>query len=189
MRRSAESLIELIQFGGVAVAFVAVAVAVGRVAVASLGGDRSRRMVTISLDLARSVLVGVDLLLVAAALEVAVSTGRPDFARLATVVGLRIGLSLLVAFDVAFRTGTGQEEAPSRAPALSGVAPPWEAALRRCLREMPRRLRKVPRRRPDARPASHTRARPPQPRLAARPSEPDRPDENLWPARARLGRD
>ena len=173
MRRSAESLIEFIQFGGVAVAFVAVAVAVGRVAVASLGGDRSRRMVTISLDLARSVLVGVDLLLVAAALEVA----------------LRIGLSLLVAFDVAFRTGTGQEEAPSRAPALSGVAPPWEAALRRCLREMPRRLRTVPRRRPDARPASHTRARPPQPRLAARPSEPDRPDENLWPARARLGRD
>src|SRR4051794_1913802 len=128
MRRSADSLIEFIQFAGVAVAFIGVVVTVGRAALGSLVGDRSRRMTTISLDLARTVLIGLDLLLVAAALEVAVATvpaGGPDFTRLATVVGLRIGLSLLIAFELAFRAGTDDPEL--RSEAASRAAPPWEA--------------------------------------------------------------
>ena len=199
MRRSVDSLIELIQFAGVAVAFVGVVVAVVRAALASLAKDRSRRMTTISLDLARTVLIGLDLLVVSAALEVAVSTGRPDFTRLATVVGLRVGLSLLIAFEVAFRADTGEDPTRSRGDALSRVAPPWEAALRR-------RLRGAPRRRPNAEPASRTRAHPPQAHppvqparadrpvaadwpVGGRPARPEGPTENLWPARARLGRD
>jgi len=182
MRRSVDSLIELIQFAGVAVAFVGGVVTVVRVGLASLAGDRSRRMTTISLDLARTVLIGLDLLLVSAALEVAVSTGRPDFTRLATVVGLRVGLSLLIAFELAFRADTGEDPTRSRGDALSRVAPPWEVALRR-------RLGGSPRRRPNTEPPSRTRAHPAQAHPAVRPVRADGPGENLWPARARLGRD
>jgi len=184
MRQSAESLIELIEFAGVAVAFLGVVVAVVRAAMASLVGDRSRRMTTISLDLARTVLIGLDLLLVSAALDVAVTVTRPDFTRLATVAGLRIGLTLLVSFELAFRAGTGQD---GGADLRARSAPPWEMALRRRLGAGTFGAGS-PRRRPDTAARPRNRARPAQPRPRTRPAGAERPVENLWPERARLGR-
>ena len=55
---------------------------------------------------------------------------RPDFTRLATVAGLRIGLTLLVSLELAFRAGTGQD---GGADLRARTAPPWEMALRRRL--------------------------------------------------------
>jgi hypothetical protein len=106
MRRAADQLIELIQFAGVAVAFVGVVVTVVRAALASLAGGRSTRITDIGLDLARIVLVALDLLLVGAILEVAMAVNEVTLTRLATVAGLRIGLTLLVAFEDAYRTDT-----------------------------------------------------------------------------------
>ena len=181
MRRSAESLINLIEFAGVAVAFVGVAVAVVRAGVASLVGDRSRRMTTISLDLARTVLIGLDLLLVAAALDVAITVAHPDFTRLVTVGALRIGLTLLVSFELAFRADAGRERTGDL---RARPAPPWERAIRQALGDTPRRRPDTP----AARPRPRHRDRPAQPRPRTRPAAADRPDENLWPERARLGR-
>jgi len=106
MRRAVDQLIELIQFAGVAVAFVGVVVTVVRAALASLAGGRSTRITDIGLDLARIVLVALDLLLVGAILEVAVAVNEVTLTRLATVAGLRVGLTLLVAFEDAYRTDT-----------------------------------------------------------------------------------
>jgi len=116
MRRDVDFLIQFIQFAGVVVAAAAVLVAVVRVAVASLAGDRSRRMTTISLDLARTVLIGLDLLLVSAALDAAISVQRASFIRLGTVAGLRVALTLLVSFELAFRTDTASDPGESRWP-------------------------------------------------------------------------
>ena len=60
MGRYVDFLIQLMQFAGVAVAAIAVLVAVVRTGLASLAGERSRQMTTISLDLARTVLIGLD---------------------------------------------------------------------------------------------------------------------------------
>ena len=151
MRRAVDQLIELIHFAGVAVAFVGVVVTVVRAAVASLSGSRSRRISAIGLDLARTVLVGIDLLLVGAILEVAIAVDEVSFTRLATVAGLRIGLTLLIAFEDAFRADSAERVGGPR---------PWSRALGR---------------------ARETRT---PTRVVA-----ERPDENLWPDRARLGRD
>ncbi|MCA1846698.1 MAG: hypothetical protein LC792_26590 [Actinobacteria bacterium] len=154
MRDAVDQLIDLIQFAGVAVAFVGVVVTVVRAAVASLGGGRSRRVTDIGLDLARTVLVGIDLLLVAAILQVAITANEITFRNLATVAGLRIGVTLLIAFEDAFRAdavGTRADTARS-----------WSRALGR----------------PRVR-----RSRGP---LLARS---DAPVENVWPDRARLGRE
>jgi hypothetical protein len=107
MRRAVDQLIELIQFAGVAVAFVGVVVTVVRAAMASLAGGRSTRITDIGLDLARTVLVALDLLLVGAILEVAMIVDEVTLTRLATVAGLRIGLTLLIAFEDAYRTDAG----------------------------------------------------------------------------------
>jgi uncharacterized membrane protein len=132
--RLVDTLIELIQFAGVAVAFVGVVVAVVRATAATLAGDRRGRVTEISLELARTVLVGLDLLLVAAILEAAVAAGRPAFTRLAVVAGLRIGLTLLLTIEVAYRSDTGPDRGVEhRRPAL----PPWEEAARRRLRPAP----------------------------------------------------
>jgi uncharacterized membrane protein len=69
MGRATDTIIQLIQFAGVTVAFAGVVVAVVRTAGASLAGDRSRRFTEIRLDLARTVLLGLDLLLASAVLE------------------------------------------------------------------------------------------------------------------------
>lgn len=106
MRRAVDQLIELIQFAGVAVAFVGVVVTVVRAGLASLTGGRSTRITDIGLDLARTVLVALDLLLVGAILQVAMAVNEVTLTRLATVAGLRIGLTLLVAFEDAYRTDT-----------------------------------------------------------------------------------
>jgi hypothetical protein len=106
MRRAADQLIELIQFAGIAVAFVGVVVTVVRAALASLAPGRSSRITDIGLDLARIVLVALDLLLVGAILEVAMAVDEVTLTRLATVAGLRIGLTLLIAFEDAYRTDT-----------------------------------------------------------------------------------
>jgi uncharacterized membrane protein len=153
MRRVVDQLIELIQFAGVGVAFVGVVVTVVRAAFASLSGDRSRRTTDIGLDLARIVLVGIDLLLVAAILEVAMSANELTFRNLATVAGLRIGLTLLIAFEDAYRADTGGSRL--------GTARAWSRGLGR-----PRDRRTVSRLAPSERPA-----------------------ENVWADRARLGRD
>jgi len=150
MGRYVDFLIQLIQFAGVAVASVAVLVAVVRVAVASLAGERSRRMTTISVDLARTVLIGLDLLLVSAALQAAISIQKADFIRLGVVAGLRVALTLLVSFELAFRADTASDPGESR----------WPRPLRRPA---------------PARPVT---------RLVSG----DRPAENVWPDRARLGR-
>ncbi|HYH52107.1 MAG TPA: hypothetical protein VEG38_21400 [Acidimicrobiia bacterium] len=159
MRGAVDQLIELIRFAGVIVAFVGVVVTVIRAAIGSLVTRRSRRVTEAGLDLARIVLVAIDLMLVSAILEVAINANEVTFTRLAVVAGLRIGLTLLLAFEDAFRADTaegGDAGAPARA-ALS-----WPG---------------VPRRR-DRRTAG-------QGRLA--PGE--RPGDNVWPDRARLGRD
>lgn len=106
MRRAVDHLIELIQFAGVAVAFVGVVVTVVRAALASVAGGRSTKITDIGLDLARTVLVALDLLLVGAIIEVAVVVDEVTLTRLATVAGLRIGLTLLIAFEEAYRTDT-----------------------------------------------------------------------------------
>jgi len=152
MRDAIDQLIELIQFAGVGVAFVGVVVTVVRAAVVSLTGDRSRRTVDIGLDLARTVMVGIDLLLVAAILEVAMSPNELTFRNLATVAGLRIGLTLLIAFEDAYRADTSQGRL--------GAAQSWSKGLGR------------------------SRDRRPSGRLSAA----ERPVENVWPDRARLGR-
>lgn len=152
MGRAVDQLIELIRFAGVAVAFVGVVVTVVRSALATLAPGRSRRITEAGLDLARIVLVAIDLMLVAAILEVAITANEATFTRLATVAGLRIGLTLLLAFEDAYRSDT------------AGDAP------RRGSRSWPG----IPRRR-DARST---------PRLM--PAE--RPSDNVWPDRARLGR-
>jgi uncharacterized membrane protein len=154
MRRAVDQLIELIQFAGVAVAFVGVVVTVVRAAMASLAAGRRTRITDIGLDLARTVLVALDLLLVAAILEVAMAANEVTFTRLATVAGLRVGLTLLIAFEDAYRTDTAGR------PGGLG-RPSWPKGLGRAR---------------DPRPSSHV--------VAADP-----PAENLWPDRARLGRD
>jgi hypothetical protein len=154
MRRAVDQLIELIQFAGVAVAFVGVVVTVVRAAMASLAAGRRTRITDIGLDLARTVLVALDLLLVAAILQVAMATNEVTFTRLATVAGLRVGLTLLVAFEDAYRTDTAD-----RLGGRGRVA--WSKGLGRAR---------------DPRPSG---------RLAAT----DRPAENVWPDRARLGRE
>lgn len=155
MRRSVDQLIELIQFAGVAVAFVGVVVTVVRAALASLAGGRRSRITEIGLDLARTVLVAIDLLLVAAILEVAMAANEVTFTRLATVAGLRIGLTLLISFEDAYRTDTAGYDRPGR----SGR--PWPTGLGR---------------------ARDTRSGPSVVGV-------DRPAENVWADRARLGRD
>ena len=153
MRRAVDQLIELIQFAGVAVAFVGVVVTVIRAALANLAGGRSTRITDIGLDLARTVLVAIDLLLVGAILQVAVAVDEVTLTRLATVAGLRIGLTLLVSFEDAYRTDiTGRSSSSSRH---------WTKGLGRAR---------------DPRPASSVVAT-------------DRSAENVWPDRARLGRD
>jgi hypothetical protein len=154
MRRSVDQVIELIRFAGVAVAFVGVVVTVVRAAWVSLTAAGRQRIADVGLDLARTVLIGIDLLLVSAVLEVAVSVGRPDFTHLATVVGLRIGLTLLIAFEDAFRADSAER--------LRGRAGSWS---------WPKSLGRPWDRRPVGPP----------------PAEP--PVENVWPDRARLGRD
>ena len=153
MRRAVDQIIELIQFAGVAVAFVGVVVTVVRAAMASLAAGRRTRITDIGLDLARTVLIALDLLLVAAILEVAMAVNEVTFTRLATVAGLRIGLTLLIAFEDTYRTDTADRPgSPAR---------PWTKGLGRAR---------------DPRPGPSV--------VAA-----DRPAENLWPDRARLGRD
>jgi hypothetical protein len=153
MRRAVDQLIELIQFAGVAVAFVGVVVTVVRAAMASLASGRRNRITDIGFDLARTVLVALDLLLVAAILEVAIVVNEVTLTRLATVAGLRIGLTLLIAFEDAYRTDTAGRP--------GSAARPWAGGL--------------------------GRARDPRPNPSVVAA--DRPAENLWPDRARLGRD
>jgi uncharacterized membrane protein len=124
MRRAVDQLIELIQFAGVAVAFVGVVVTVVRAALASLAAGRRTRITDIGLDLARTVLVALDLLLVAAILEVAMAVNEVTFTRLATVAGLRIGLTLLIAFEDAYRTDTADRRG-------SAARPSWAKGLGR----------------------------------------------------------
>ena len=155
MRRAVDQLIELIQFAGVAVAFVGVVVTVVRAALASLAGGRRTRITDIGLDLARIVLVAIDLMLVSAILQVAMAANEITFTRLATVAGLRIGLTLLIAFEDAYQTDT----APGRRP--GAARPSWTRGL--------------------------GRARDPRPGPTVVGE--DRPGENVWADRARLGRD
>ena len=159
MRRAVDQLIELIQFAGVAVAFVGVVVTVVRAAVTSLSGNRSR-ITDVGLDLARIVLVGIDLMLVSAILQVAVAVDEVSFTRLGTVLGLRIGLTLLIAFEDAFRADTVK----------SSARDPW---TRKALGWGPRPATA------DPRPAAADR----------RPATPERLTGNVWTDRARLGRD
>src|ERR1044071_3406515 len=100
MRHAVDQLIELIRFAGVAVAFVGVVVTVVRAALASLAVGRHTRVADIGLDLARIVLVALDLLLVAAILEVAMAANEVTFTRLGTVAGLRTGPALRVPVEV-----------------------------------------------------------------------------------------
>jgi uncharacterized membrane protein len=154
MRRAVDQLIELIQFAGVAVAFVGVVVTVVRAALASLAVGRRSRITDIGLDLARTVLVALDLLLVAAILEVAMAVNEVTLTRLATVAGLRVGLTLLIAFEDAYQTDTaGRPRSAGR--------PSWTRGL--------------------------GRARDPRPNPSVVAA--DRPGENVWADRARLGRD
>ena len=108
MHRAVDQLIEWIQFAGVAMAFVGVVVTVVRAALASLAGGRRTRITDVGLDLARTVLVALDLLLVAAILEVAMAANEVTFTRLATVAGLRIGLTMLIVFEDTYRTDTAE---------------------------------------------------------------------------------
>jgi uncharacterized membrane protein len=152
MEQAVDRLIELIRFAGVAVAFVGVVVTVVRAALASLSSGRSRRITDIGLDLARIVLVAIDLMLVSAILEVAIVANEATLTRLGTVAALRIGLTLLLAFEDAYRADTAGTPAPR-----------------------PRSWPGIPRRR--------------DPRSAARLMPAERPAENVWADRARLGRD
>lgn len=151
MLPAVESIIEFIRFTGVAVACVGVVVTMVRAAVASVSGGGSGRITAIGLDLARTALVGIDLLLVAAILEVAITVDEVSFTRLATVAALRIGLTLLIAFEDAFRADAAERPVVPRS---------WSSALGR---------------------ARETRT----PRKVVA----ERPADNLWPDRARLGRE
>ena len=154
MRRAVDQLIELIQFAGVAVAFVGVVVTVVRAALASFGGERRSRITEVGLDLARTVLVALDLMLVAAILAVAMAANEITFTRLGTVAGLRIGLTLLIAFEDTYQSDTADWR--------SGVTgPSWTKGL--------------------------GRARDPRPGPSVVGA--DRPAENIWADRARLGRE
>ncbi len=164
MRRAVDQLIELIQFAGVAVAFVGVIVTVVRAAVTSLSGNRSR-ITDVGLDLARIVLLGIDLLLVSAILRVALSVDEVSFQRLATVAALRIGLTLLIAFEDAFRADAVKSSAR-------------EVWTRRALGYGPRPAA-------ERRPATPAADRNPAPAAAAA----QRLTGNVWTDRARLGRD
>jgi Protein of unknown function (DUF1622) len=166
MRRAVDQLIELIQFAGVAVAFVGVLVTVVRAAVTSLSGNRGR-ITDVGLDLARIVLLGIDLLLVSAILRVALSVDEVSFQRLATVAALRIGLTLLIAFEDAFRADAVKSSA-------RGI---WNR----------RALGYGPRPGADRRPAAPAAERKPAPAPAAAAAE--RLTGNVWADRARLGRD
>jgi uncharacterized membrane protein len=155
MRRAVDQIIELIQFAGVAVAFVGVVVTVVRAGAASIAGGRRARINDIGLDLARIILVALDLMLVAAILAVAMVANELTFTRLATIAGLRIGLTLLVSFEDAYRTDTGDR--------FGGlVRGGWPKRLGRA-----RDVRSAPRVVAGDRPVA----------------------ENVWPDRARLGRD
>lgn len=172
MRRAVDQLIELIQFAGVAVAFVGVIVTVVRAGVTSLSGNRSR-ITDVGLDLARIVLLGIDLLLVSAILRVALSVDEASFQRLATVAALRVGLTLLIAFEDAFR-----------ADAVKGSV--REVWTRRALGYGPRPAadRRVPAAAAtgERRPAAAAERRP-------APAAAERLTGNVWTDRARLGRD
>jgi uncharacterized membrane protein len=177
MRRAIDFLIELMQFCGVGVAFIGVVIAVVRMTLASLTGDGSKRVTTIRLDLARTVLTGIDLLLASATLQAAIVVREANFIRLAAVAGIRIALSLLISFEVAFQADTALEHAGDP---RSRTAPPWGNAVRR-------HLRTAAARRPDAR--TKTRARPRHLRPTTRSAAAERQAQNIWADRARLGRD
>jgi hypothetical protein len=98
------------------------------------------------------VLVAIDLMLVSAILEVAITANEATFTRLATVAGLRIGLTLLLAFEDAYRADTAGETARSGSRSWPGM----------------------PRKRDS--------------RTSARLMPAERPADNVWPDRARLGR-
>jgi hypothetical protein len=164
MREAVDQLIELIRFAGVLVAFVGVVVTVVRAAIGSLASGRSRRITEAGLDLARIVLVAIDLMLVSAILEVAINANEVTFTRLAVVAGLRVGLTLLLAFEDAFRADTAENGSGASGPARAARS--WPG--------MPRRR--------NPRTAG-------QARLAPAERTTERPAENLWPDRARLGRD
>jgi hypothetical protein len=172
MRRAVDQLIELIQFAGVAVAFVGVIVTVVRAGVTSLSGNRSR-ITDVGLDLARIVLLGIDLLLVSAILRVALSVDEVSFQRLATVAALRIGLTLLIAFEDAFRADTVKSS-------------PREAWTRRALGYGPRPTTD---RRAAAPSVAERRPAPAATERRAAPAAAERLTGNVWPDRARLGRD
>jgi hypothetical protein len=167
MREAVDQLIELIRFAGVVVAFVGVVVTVVRAAIGSLAPGRGRKVTEAGLDLARIVLVAIDLMLVSAILEVAIAANEVTFTRLAVVAGLRVGLTLLLAFEDAFRADTD--------------ARPSGAGER--LRSWPG----MPARR-DPRTAGRGRILPAQAERRAE-SRTEQPAENVWPDRARLGRD
>jgi uncharacterized membrane protein len=179
MRRTIESIVEMIQFAGVAVAFAGVVVAVVRTGVASLAGDRGERVMTIRFDLARTVLLGIDLILASAILAAAVDPRKPNFQRLGTVAAIWVVLSVLVAFEESFRAASGDGRP---ATARSRTAPALEAAVRRHFRPAGAHP-------PEPRPWPKTRARPRHAGGGAAPTDDQPPVENLWPARARLGRD
>jgi uncharacterized membrane protein len=179
MRRSIDFIIEAIQFAGVAVALVGVVVAVVRAALASLAPARRKRLSDIALDLGRFVLMALDLMLVSAILEVAVSVRETSFTRLATVAALRVALTILLSFEVAYQADTNAAGGQAR----SRSGPRWEAALRRQFGVRPAGRSDD---RPWTRSATHFRRR----RADARPAMAnEQPGENVWPDRARLGRD
>jgi hypothetical protein len=127
VRDAVHQLIEFIRFAGVGVAFVGVVVTVVRAALASLSPGRSRRMTDVGLDLARIVLVAIDLMLVAAILDVALDANEVTFTRLGVVAGLRVGLTLLLAFEDAYRADTTPAVRPKtlRAKAKRPVQNVW----------------------------------------------------------------
>jgi uncharacterized membrane protein len=180
MRRAVDFIVQLTQFAGVAVAFAGVVVAVVRTAVASLAGDRSQRFSGIRLDLARTVLLGIDVLLASAVLEVAVTVQEVSYNRLATVAALRIILSVLIAVELRYQADINGADMP--AGSTWRAVSPWTGSLRR---EAPA----APGRRADAHRRPATRVRPRHRRLDARLVSAEPPAENLWPDRARLGRD
>jgi uncharacterized membrane protein len=157
MRRAVDSIVQMIQFAGVVVAFAGVVVAVVRTGVASVAGDRGERIMSIRFDLARTVLLGIDLIFASAILEATLDPRQPNFQRLGTVAAIWFVLTVLVAFEESFRAAAGDRRpGATRATAT----PALKSAVRRHFR-----------------PAG---AHPPGPRPSV---------ENLWPARARLGRD
>jgi uncharacterized membrane protein len=157
MRRAVDSIVQMIQFAGVVVAFAGVVVAVVRTGVANVARDRGERVMSIRFDLARTVLLAIDLIFASAILAAAVDPRQPNFQTLGTVAAIWVVLTVLVAFEENFRAAAGGRrlEAPR-----STTAPAVESAVRRHFRS--------------------AGAHPPEPRPRV---------ENLWPARARLGRD